>query len=64
MTNQDDQLDQLAQVLGRQKQIGLAITDELDLQNKMLEDLDADVDRTKAKLKKTGKTLVKVSANA
>jgi len=61
---QDEQLDQLMSVLKRQGQIGQAIGDELDLQNKLLEDLDADVDRTKAKLKKTGKTLVKVSANA
>jgi len=51
-------------VLKRQGQIGQAIGDELDYQNKLLEDLDADVDRTRAKLKKTGKTLVKVSANA
>jgi len=61
---QDEQLDQLMDVLKRQGQIGQAIGDELDLQNKLLEDLDADVDRTKAKLKKTGKTLVKVAANA
>jgi regulator of vacuolar morphogenesis len=61
---QDEQLEQLMSVLKRQGQIGQAIGDELDLQNKLLEELDADVDRTQAKLKKTGKTLVKVSANA
>ena len=64
MTVQDEQLEQLMSVLKRQGQIGQAIGDELDYQNKLLEDLDADVDRTRAKLKKTGKTLVKVSANA
>lgn len=64
MTNQDQQLDDLMSTLKRQAQIGSAIGEELDYQNKLLDELDADVDRTRAKLKKTGKTLVKVAANA
>lgn len=61
---QDQQLDALLITLKRQAQIGTAISDELDYQNKLLDELDADVDRTRSKLKKTGKTLTKVSANA
>jgi regulator of vacuolar morphogenesis len=64
MNAQDQQLDELLSVVQRQAQIGLAINDELEYQNKLLDDLDAKVDNTRAKLKQTGKTLVKVAANA
>jgi len=64
ISTQDRQLEDLLSVIQRQAQIGLSINDELDLQNKLLDDLDNDVDHTRSKLKKTGKTLVKVSANA
>ena len=43
---QDSQLDQLASVISRQKQIGLTISDELDLQADLLERMDERVERT------------------
>jgi regulator of vacuolar morphogenesis len=43
---QDDALDTLLSVVQRQKAIGKAIGEELDIQNTLLEDLDAKVDVT------------------
>jgi len=61
---QDQHLESLSQVLGRQKQLGQMIGDEMDLQNEMLEDLDSDVDRTRGRMGRTMKTLDKVSKGA
>ena len=58
---QDQHLESLSQVLGRQKQLGQMIGDELDLQNELLEDLDTDVDRTRGRMGRTMNTLDKVS---
>jgi regulator of vacuolar morphogenesis len=38
-------------IVGRQKEIGKAIGDELDVQNKLLDDLEGRVDITGARMK-------------
>jgi regulator of vacuolar morphogenesis len=54
---QDEQLDQMLNVVKRQKEIGRAIGDELDLQNQLLGELDQRVDFTKSRLSGAGKQL-------
>jgi regulator of vacuolar morphogenesis len=48
--NQDSQLNQLSAVLRRQKGIGLAIGNEIEEQNTMLDHLNEDIDRVSGKL--------------
>jgi regulator of vacuolar morphogenesis len=59
MQEQDMDLDELAKIVRRQKEMGIAISDELDLQNEMLTRVDEDVTRVGGKLeiakKRTGK---------
>lgn len=59
MQDQDMDLDELAKIVRRQKEMGIAISDELDLQNEMLGRVDEDVTRVGGKLeiakKRTGK---------
>ena len=50
MTQQDTQLAQLATILQRQKQLGIAIGSEIAQQNEMLDDLAVGVDRVGGKL--------------
>ncbi|KAI9319658.1 Phox homologous domain-containing protein [Dichotomocladium elegans] len=57
MNEQDAQIEQFSDLLARQKQLGLAIGDELDAQNQLLDELDANVDRTALKLKFADKKL-------
>jgi syntaxin 8 len=57
MSEQDNQLDQLAEVIERQKRIGMQIGDELDLHVQLLEDTDERVDRTQSRLRNAGKRL-------
>jgi len=57
MAEQDDQLDQLAEVIERQKRIGMQIGDELDLHVQLLEDTDIRVDQTQSRLRNAGKRL-------
>jgi len=65
MRNEQDQhLDSLSQTISRQKNLGMMISEELDLQSDLLDDLDSDLDRTKGKMSKTMKTLDKVGKNA
>ncbi|KFX93874.1 hypothetical protein V490_04618, partial [Pseudogymnoascus sp. VKM F-3557] len=45
MQEQDMDLDELAKIVRRQKEMGIAISDELDLQNEMLTRVDEDVTR-------------------
>ena len=49
---QDSHLSQLSAILQRQKHIGLAIGQEIEEQNDMLDDLTGEVDRVGGKLKK------------
>ncbi|KAI9018990.1 hypothetical protein DFJ74DRAFT_634358 [Hyaloraphidium curvatum] len=60
MEAQDGALDQLTDVVRRQKQIAGLISDELDHQNELLDELDAGVDRTGDRMKRAGKQLDKV----
>lgn len=46
MKEQDAQLDDLSRVISSTKHISMAIGEELDLQNALLDDLDEDVDVT------------------
>jgi len=45
MQEQDRAVEGMLKNVGRMKEIGVAIGEEIDLQNKMLEDLDHDVDK-------------------
>ncbi|KZP00763.1 syntaxin [Calocera viscosa TUFC12733] len=54
---QDAQLVQLSAILQRQKQLGVVIGNEIEDQNRMLDDLASDVDRTGSKLGKARKQL-------
>ncbi|KAG0164177.1 hypothetical protein DFQ30_010392 [Apophysomyces sp. BC1015] len=57
MSDQDQQVEQFSAILSRQKQLGLAISDELETQNQILEELDGDIGRTQTKLKFSHKKL-------
>jgi regulator of vacuolar morphogenesis len=48
--DQDLDVEELAKVVRRQKEMGMAINEELELQNEMLGILDQDVDRVQAKV--------------
>lgn len=47
---QDEQLDQLALAMRRQRELGMAINEELQLQNELLDEMDAEVDHVDSKL--------------
>ncbi|KLO13933.1 syntaxin [Schizopora paradoxa] len=57
MDQQDQQLSQLSSILLRQKQLGLAIHQEVAEQNELLDGLSGDVDRTGTKLDAARKQL-------
>ncbi|KAI5123575.1 hypothetical protein M0805_003393 [Coniferiporia weirii] len=57
MLQQDAQLSQLSTILIRQRQLGLAINQEITEQNELLDGLTEDVDNTSAKLSKAKKQL-------
>ncbi|ORY95089.1 hypothetical protein BCR43DRAFT_495129 [Syncephalastrum racemosum] len=57
MADQDDQVEHFNAILARQKQLGIAIGDELETQNQVLDELDNDVGRTHTKLKFAKKKL-------
>ena len=57
MEDQDQQVEQFSAILSRQRQLGLAIGDELETQNQVLDELDSGVDRTNVKLKFAKKKL-------
>ncbi|KAI9248034.1 hypothetical protein BDA99DRAFT_251948 [Phascolomyces articulosus] len=57
MQDQDQQVEQFSAILSRQRQLGLAIGDELETQNQVLDELDSGVDRTNVKLKFAKKKL-------
>ncbi|KAF7729717.1 hypothetical protein EC973_003795 [Apophysomyces ossiformis] len=60
MTDQDQQVEQFSAILSRQKQLGMAISHELETHNQLLEELDGDVGRTQTKLKFSQKKLSKM----
>ena len=57
MERQDSQLTQLTTILLRQKQLGLAINQEISEQNELLDDLTGEVDRVGGKLTNAKKQL-------
>lgn len=48
--NQDQELEQLGSVIRKQKELAVAINEELQLQNELLDELDGEVDRVGNKL--------------
>ncbi|KAG4030466.1 hypothetical protein MFRU_012g01990 [Monilinia fructicola] len=50
MQNQDLDVEELGKIVRRQKEMGLAIHGELELQNEMLKRVDEDTDRVKGKI--------------
>jgi regulator of vacuolar morphogenesis len=61
MQDQDLDVEELAKIVRRQKQMGLAINEELQLQDEMLRRVDEDVDRVQGKLKIAKKRVQKIS---
>lgn len=57
---QDEQLNKLTVILARQRQLGLAINQEIAEQNDLLDGLTEDVDRTGAKLSNAKKQLNRI----
>ena len=57
---QDHQLDKILQVVQRQKEMGRAIGDELDIQNSLLAEIDEKVDITDARMKGANKQIKKL----
>ena len=60
MRQQDDHLEQVGQTVGRLKNIALTIGDELEDQDRLLEDVESRVDNTQGKLKGALKRVEKV----
>ena len=61
MLEQDQHLDHLSHSINRQHHISLQINDELDVHHGLLQDLDADIDRTQSRLGKARKKLDRVA---
>jgi len=57
VAKQDEHLDSLSNVLSKQKEISLHISEELELQSKLLDDLDDGLDKTQGKMGKANKAL-------
>lgn len=51
MQDQDDELEELSRVVTSTKHIGLAVSEELDLHARLLDDIDEEVTRTGSRLK-------------
>lgn len=61
MEEQDEDVMVLAQAVRRQKELGVAIQEELQLQNEMLGMLDEDVTRVQGKIDVANKRIAKIS---
>ena len=61
MAEQDQEIDSLSTVIGSTKHIAFAINDELSLQERLLGDLEEDVDHTQSRLKFATAKLKKLS---
>ncbi|KAJ1557482.1 hypothetical protein HK096_007057 [Nowakowskiella sp. JEL0078] len=57
MNEQDTSVEQLLNIVNRQKQIGIQIGNELDIHNQMLDDLDQNVTRVQSHMKSASKKL-------
>lgn len=61
MKDQDLHIEQFSQILGRQKELGFAINNELESQVQILESLEIQVDKTANKLAFANKKLAKIN---
>ena len=61
IVDQDTHLNNLSAILQRQMHIGLAISTEIEEQNKILDEMTDDVDRVTGKIKKASKTMARLS---
>ena len=61
MQDQDLDVEELAKIVRRQREMGLAISSELELQNEMLKRVDEDVDRVQGKISIAKKRIGKIS---
>ena len=61
MDEQDSHLDQLAQSIGRQRDLSLQINEELDVHHGLLEEMDEELDRTGSRLSQARRKLDKVA---
>ncbi|KAL9939490.1 hypothetical protein V8E36_001307 [Tilletia maclaganii] len=59
--DQDGQLDQLSASLGRQRDLGLQMNEELELQHELIQDLEGGVDGTELRLGRASRRLDQVS---
>lgn len=64
MDDQDDTLNSLSSAIARQHQLSLHISSELEMQEGLLEDTDAAIDRTTSNLRRAGGRLTSFSRRA
>ncbi|QPG75673.1 hypothetical protein FOA43_003032 [Brettanomyces nanus] len=60
MVKQDEQLERLHGTIQRQKQLGMAIHEELDVQNEILKDLNHQVDKSSDKMQHARRNIAKI----
>lgn len=61
MEEQDLDVEELGKIVRRQKEMGIKISEEIEIQNEMLARLDGDVDRVQGKIKVAGKRAGKIN---
>lgn len=64
MEEQDEQLDRLGESIGRQRYLGMQISDELEGHIALLDEVDRDVDRHQSRLDGAKRRLKGVSEKA
>ncbi|KAJ9658970.1 hypothetical protein H2198_003399 [Neophaeococcomyces mojaviensis] len=61
MEDQDLDVDEIRKIVQRQRELGIAINQELEVQNEMLKMVDEDVDRVQGKIDIAKKRIAKIS---
>ena len=61
IVDQDLDVDELRQIVMRQKELGIAINQELEVQNEMLRMVDEDATRVQGKIDIAKKRIAKIS---
>ena len=61
MADQDMDVDELRKIIQRQRELGVAINQELEVQNEMLKMVDEDVDRVQGKIDVAKKRIGRIS---
>lgn len=64
MAEQDGQLDELSRIVGSTRHIALAVNEELDVHNTLLDDLDRDAEATQYTLKRAQRRLKNLMSKA